>query len=123
MVITGLTRNQLESNLSGVRIPPSPPQRQNCYLIISNLPQILPLHTLVLTIRILSMRLSTVSGETLEWWEMVINEMWTSVTLKIYDYISRVFIHCKLLHYCCFPIPHAPSISRAVLPFDSLFHA
>lgn len=48
------------------------PQRQNCYLIISNLPQISPLHALVLTIRILSMTLSTASGETLECKEMVI---------------------------------------------------
>ena len=73
MVITGLTRNQLGSNLSGVRIPPSPPRTQNCYLIISNLPQISPLHALVLTIRILLMALSTVSGEALECEEMI---MW-----------------------------------------------
>ena len=63
---------------SRVRFPLAVPQRQNCYLIISNSPQISPLHALVLTIKILSMTLSTVSAETLEWWEMVINEIWTS---------------------------------------------
>ena len=83
MVITGLTRNQLGSNPSGVRIPPSPPRTQNCYLIISNLPQILPLCVLVLTIKFLSMTLSTASAETLECEEMVINKIWTSMMTSI----------------------------------------
>lgn len=110
MVITGLTRNQLESNLSGVRIPPSPPQRQNCYLIISNLPQILPLHTLVLTIRILSMTLSTASGETLEWREMVIcgQKTWTLCC----DFTCLLFI------YLCIP-----KLLYAFYHYQNFFHS
>ena len=51
---------------------------QICYPIISNLAKIFPLHALVLTIKILSMGLSTAIGETLEYEEMVINKIWTS---------------------------------------------
>ena len=51
---------------SRVRFPLAVPQQRNCYLIISNLAQISPLCALVLMVSILSMTLSTASGETLE---------------------------------------------------------
>ena len=78
---------------SRVRFPLAVPQRQNCYPIISNLPQILPLCALVLMIGILSMALSTVSVETLEWRKMVINKIWTSVR-------TSIFVKCFICYFC-----------------------
>ena len=62
------------------------------YLIILNLPQISPLHALVLTI-ILSMTLSMASGETLEWREMIINKIWTSLR-------TSIFVKCFICYFC-----------------------
>lgn len=41
---------------------------------------------------------------------------------KINKYIAFIFVLCKLLNDCRFPIRLAPSTSRAVLPPDSFFH-
>lgn len=78
---------------SRVRFPLAVPQRQNCYPIISNLSQISPLCALVLTIRVLSMALSTVSIEPLEWRKMVINKIWTSVR-------TSIFVKCFICYFC-----------------------
>ena len=63
---------------SRVRFPLAVPQQQNCYLIISKLAQILPLHALVLTIRILLMTFINGEWRDLRMAEMVINKIWTS---------------------------------------------